>query len=271
MLYVWNWFTHCLQCFDCVMMLYVWNWFTHCLQCFDCVMMLYVWYWFTHCLQCFDCVMMLYVWNWFTHCLQCFDCVIMLYVRYWFTHCLQCFDCVRIFVSWCFMYGPSLRTVCNVLIVFVFLCRDALCMVLVYSLFAMFWLCSYFCVVMFYVWSWSTHCLQCFDCVRIFCVVMLYVWSWSTHCLQCFDCVRIFCRDALCMGLLYSLQCFDCVRIFVSWCFMYGPSLLTVCNVLIVFGFFAGMLYAWYWFRHVVILYGSWMCCGVCIFYFGSE
>ena len=36
------------------------------------------------------------------------------------------------------MYGPSLLTVCNVLIVFVFLCRDALCMVLVYSLLVMF-------------------------------------------------------------------------------------------------------------------------------------
>ena len=35
-------------------------------------------------------------------------------------------------------YVPSLLTVCNVLIVFVFLCRDALCMVLVYSLFVMF-------------------------------------------------------------------------------------------------------------------------------------
>ena len=40
-------------------------------------------------------------------------------------------------------------------------------------------------------------------------------------------------------------------------CFVHGSSLLTVCNVLIVFVFFAGMLYAWYWFRHVVILYGS--------------
>ena len=35
---------------------------------------------------------------------------------------------------------------------------------------------------------------------------------------------------------------------------MYGPGLLTVCNVLIVFVFFAVMLYVWAYFTHCNVL-----------------